>query len=139
MAEGEKVIEGLYYSKEHEYVKVEGDLVIIGISDYAQHSLHEITFVEIAEAGTTAEANDEVGLVESMKASSDIVAPVGGEITEVNAELEDSPELVNQDPYGKGWMYKIEAEDKSELETLIKGPEAVEKWVLADIEKYAEE
>ena len=120
MAEGEKVIEGLYYSKEHEYVKVEGDLVIIGISDYAQHSLHEITFVEIAEAGTTVEANDEVGLVESMKASSDIVAPVGGEITEVNSELEDSPELVNQDPYGKGWMYKMKPSNlKADLEKLM--------------------
>lgn len=120
MAEGEKVIEGLYYSKEHEYVKVEGDLVIIGISDYAQHSLHEITFVEIAEAGTTVEANEEVGLVESMKASSDIVAPVGGEITEVNAELEDSPELVNQDPYGKGWMYKMKPSNlKADLEKLM--------------------
>ena len=120
MAEGEKVIEGLYYSKEHEYVKVEGDLVIIGISDYAQHSLHEITFVEIAEAGTTVEANDEVGLVESMKASSDIITPVGGEITEVNAQLEDSPELVNQDPYGKGWMYKMKPSNlKADLEKLM--------------------
>jgi glycine cleavage system H protein len=95
------------YSKDHEWIKVEGDVAVVGITDFAQNSLHEITFVEISEVGTVLEANGECGLVESMKASSDIFSPVSGEIVEVNAELEDAPEIVNEDPYGKGWMFKI--------------------------------
>ncbi len=95
------------YSKDHEWIKVEGDLVVVGITDFAQNSLHEITFVEISEVGTSLESNSECGLVESMKASSDIFSPVGGEIVEVNSELEDAPEIVNEDPYGKGWMFKL--------------------------------
>ncbi len=97
----------LKYSREHEWVKVENDIVIVGITDYAQNSLHEITYVEINEVGTTLEANQECGLVESMKASSDIFTPLAGEIVEVNSKLEDSPELVNESPYGEGWMFKI--------------------------------
>ncbi len=95
------------YSKDHEWIKTEGDLVVVGITDFAQNSLHEITFVEISEVGTSLETNGECGLVESMKASSDIFSPVGGEIVEVNSELEDAPEIVNEDPYGKGWMFKL--------------------------------
>jgi glycine cleavage system H protein len=106
------------YSKDHEWIKVEGDLVVVGITDFAQNSLHEITFVEISEVGTSLEANSECGLVESMKASSDIFSPVGGEIVEVNSELEDAPEIVNEDPYGKGWMFKIKP---SNLEVDIAG------------------
>ncbi len=102
-----EIKEELRYSKDHEWIKVEGDLAIVGITDYAQNSLHEITFVEISEVGTVLEANGECGLVESMKASSDIFTPVAGEIVEVNGELEDAPEIVNEDPYGKGWMFKI--------------------------------
>ena len=102
-----EIKEELRYSKDHEWIKVEGDLAIVGITDYAQNSLHEITFVEISEVGTVLEANGECGLVESMKASSDIFTPVAGEITDVNGELEDAPEIVNEDPYGKGWMFKI--------------------------------
>jgi glycine cleavage system H protein len=102
-----EIKEGLRYSKDHEWIKVEGDLAIVGISDYAQNALHEITFVEISDVGTVLEANDECGLVESMKASSDIITPVAGEIVEVNGDLEDAPEIVNEDPYGKGWMFKI--------------------------------
>lgn len=102
-----EIKEELRYSKDHEWIKVEGDLAIVGITDYAQNSLHEITFVEISEVGTVLEANGECGLVESMKASSDIFTPVAGEIVEVNGELEDAPEIVNEDSYGKGWMFKI--------------------------------
>ena len=102
-----EVKDGLSYSAEHEWVKVEDDIAIIGITDHAQNALHEITFVEISEVGTVLKANDECGLVESMKASSDIFSPIGGEIIEVNAELEDAPEIVNEDCYGKGWMFKI--------------------------------
>ncbi|NHI83376.1 MAG: glycine cleavage system protein GcvH [Candidatus Thorarchaeota archaeon] len=104
---GQSIPENLLYTKEHEWTKVEGDHVIVGISDFAQNSLHEITFVELPEVGTAVEANSECGLVESMKASSDIFSPVSGEIIEVNSELENAPELVNEDPYGAGWMMKI--------------------------------
>ncbi|MGD9381253.1 MAG: glycine cleavage system protein GcvH [Candidatus Thorarchaeota archaeon] len=107
MTEGTNVPEDLKYSKDHEWVKVDGDLVVVGITDYAQHSLHEITFVELPEVGSSVEADSECGLVESMKASSDLFSPLSGEIVEVNSNLEDAPELVNEEPYGKGWMFKI--------------------------------
>jgi len=102
-----EIKDDLKYSKEHEWVRIEGDICVIGITDHAQNSLHEITFVEISEVGTVLKANDECGLVESMKASSDLFTPVGGEIIEVNTVLEDAPETVNEDPYGAGWMFKI--------------------------------
>jgi glycine cleavage system H protein len=107
MTEGTSVPDKLKYSKDHEWIKIEGDLAIVGITDYAQHSLHEITFVELPEVGSSVEANSECGLVESMKASSDIFSPLSGEIVEVNSNLEDAPELVNEEPYGKGWMFKV--------------------------------
>ncbi len=97
----------LKYSAEHEWIKVEGDIAIIGITDHAQNALHEITFVEISEVGTVLKVNDECGLVESMKASSDLFTPIGGEIIEVNTELEDAPEKINEDCYGEGWLFKI--------------------------------
>ena len=103
-----KIPDDLYYTDEHEYVSPDDDgVVVIGITDYAQHSLHEITFVELPEVGSSVEADSECGLVESMKASSDIFSPLSGEIAEVNSDLEDAPELVNEEPYGKGWMFKI--------------------------------
>ena len=102
-----EIKDDLKYSKEHEWVRIEGDVCVIGITDHAQNSLHEITFVEISEVGTVLKANDECGLVESMKASSDLFTPVGGEIIEVNTVLEDAPETVNEDCYGAGWMFKI--------------------------------
>ncbi|MFW9886557.1 MAG: glycine cleavage system protein GcvH [Candidatus Thorarchaeota archaeon] len=111
MTEGTSVPDELKYSKDHEWVKVEGDLAIVGITDYAQHSLHEITFVELPEVGSSVEAHSECGLVESMKASSDIFSPLSGDIVEVNSSLEDAPELVNEEPYGKGWMFKIKPSD----------------------------
>ncbi|MDF1537830.1 MAG: glycine cleavage system protein GcvH [Candidatus Thorarchaeota archaeon] len=107
MSDGSDIRDGLYYSMDHEWSKVDGDIVTVGITDYAQNSLHEITYVEIKEAGVTLGANEECGLVESMKASSDIINPVAGEIIEVNGELEDAPEIVNESPYDRGWMYKI--------------------------------
>ncbi|MHA1962107.1 MAG: glycine cleavage system protein GcvH [Candidatus Thorarchaeota archaeon] len=120
MTEGTNVIEGLYYSKEHEWARVEGDLVVLGITDFAQHSLHEITFVEISEAGTVLSAGDECGLVESMKASSELYTPISGEIVEVNTALEDAPEIVNESPYEKGWMMKIKPSNlDEELKSLM--------------------
>ena len=110
----------LRYSKEHEWVKVQGDLVMVGITDYAQNSLHEITYVEINEAGTVLGAGQECGLVESMKASSDIFSPLAGEIVEVNTKLEDAPELVNESPYGEGWMFKLKPSNlDSDLAALL--------------------
>ena len=120
MAEGKDVRDDRKYSKEHEWAKVEGDLVLVGISDFAQNSLHEITYVEVSEAGTTVDINGECGLIESMKASSEIYSPIGGEITEVNSALEDAPELVNESPYEKGWLYKIKPSNlEADLESLM--------------------
>lgn len=122
MSEGKSVIKGLYYSKEHEWVKVESDdLITIGITDFAQHSLHEITYVEISvEVGTTINAGDECGLVESMKASSEIFTPISGEVLEVNPALELSPEVVNESPYDKGWLMKMKPSNlQEELATLM--------------------
>ncbi|TFH08155.1 MAG: glycine cleavage system protein GcvH [Candidatus Thorarchaeota archaeon] len=117
-----EIRDGLSYSAEHEWVRVEGDIVVIGITDHAQNALHEITFVEISEVGTVLKANDECGLVESMKASSDIFTPIAGEIIEVNTELEDAPETINEDCYGKGWMFKIKPSNlKADLAALMDG------------------
>jgi glycine cleavage system H protein len=119
-AKGTKVVDGLYYTKEHEWAKVQGDVVVVGITDYAQNALHEITFVEIKEPGTAVTAGEECGLVESMKASSDVFSPVSGQITEVNTALDDAPEIVNADPYGKGWMCKIKSPSlKQDLKKLM--------------------
>ncbi len=102
-----EVLKELKYSKEHEWVRIEGNLAVVGITDYAQNSLHEITYVEINEVGTALEVNQECGLVESMKASSDIFSPLAGEIVEVNTALEDAPEAINNAPYAEGWMFKL--------------------------------
>lgn len=119
--DGTEVKDGLYYTKEHEYAKIQGDVVVVGITDHAQNSLHEITFVEISEVDTVVKAGEECGLVESMKASSDIFSPVSGKIVEVNTELEDAPEIVNEDCYGKGWMFKIKPSNlKADLAKLMK-------------------
>jgi glycine cleavage system H protein len=120
MSEGTSVPDELKYSKDHEWIKIEGDLAIVGITDYAQHSLHEITFVELPEVGSSFEADSECGLVESMKASSDVFSPLSGEIVEVNSNLEDAPELVNEEPYGKGWMFKIKPSNlDAEIDALM--------------------
>lgn len=112
------------YYKEHEYVKMEGDIVVIGITDFAQNNLHEITYVELAEVGTTLKFGEEIGLVESMKASNELYTPIAGEIVEVNADLEDSPELINEDPYGKGWMIKVKPSNlQGDLDTLMSADE----------------
>ncbi len=122
MSDVSEVRDGLYYSREHEWAKTDGDLVVIGITDHAQNALHEITYVEIKEVGTTLSANEECGLVESMKASSDIFTPVAGEIVEVNNKLEDAPEIVNESPYDNGWMFKIRPSNlKGDLAGLMDG------------------
>lgn len=113
-----KVLEGLKYSKEHEWVKVEGNRAYIGITDYAQDSLGELVFVELPELETEVSEGDVLCVVESVKAASDIYSPVSGIVVEVNEELEDSPEKINESPY-ENWVAVIELSDPQELDTLM--------------------
>lgn len=113
-----KVIEGLYYSESHEYVKVEGDEAYVGITDYAQESLGNIVYVDMPEVDDEFAAEDDFGAVESVKAASDLVSPVSGTVVEVNEALEDQPELINQDAFGN-WIMKVKLSDKSELDALM--------------------
>jgi len=108
------------YAVTHEWARVEsGGLVSVGITDHAQHALGDVVFVELPERGTHIDAGDEAGVVESVKAASDIYAPVSGEIVEVNEALESSPELVNGDPYGEGWFFRMRPDSLEELEALL--------------------
>ena len=109
----------LKYSKDHEWIKLEGNTATIGITDFAQSELGDIVFVELPEEGDDLSQGDSFGSVESVKTVSDLVAPVSGSIVSVNEELEDSPELVNEDPYEGAWMMKVELSDESELEGLL--------------------
>ena len=113
-----KVIEGLYYSESHEYLKVEGNIGIIGITDYAQHALGNVVYVDMPDVDDEVEAGAEFGAVESVKAASDLNSPVSGTVVEVNETLEDTPELINQDAYAN-WIIKVEMSDESELENLM--------------------
>ena len=113
-----KVIEGLYYSESHEYVRVEGDVAYIGITDYAQHALGNVVYVDLPEVDDEITAGEEFGAVESVKAASDIIAPVSGTIIEVNDALDDQPELLNQDAY-ENWIIKVQLANKGELDNLM--------------------
>ncbi|HEU6442564.1 MAG TPA: glycine cleavage system protein GcvH [Microvirga sp.] len=107
------------YTKDHEYIRVEGDAGIVGISDYAQSQLGDVVFVELPSVGKTLSKGDEAAVVESVKAASEVYAPVSGEVVEVNSELEASPGTVNEDPAGRGWFMKIRLTDQSELDGLM--------------------
>ena len=109
----------LKYTKDHEWIRVEGEVAFVGITDFAQSELGEIVFVENEKEGETIEANEVFGSIEAVKTVSDLCMPVTGEILEVNAALEDAPELVNNDPYGEGWMIKIAIKDAAELNDLM--------------------
>jgi glycine cleavage system H protein len=109
------VPEELQYTRSHEWVRTEGDTATVGITDYAQDELGDIVFVELPEEGATFGAGDSFGAVESVKAVSDIYAPVGGEVIEVNEALNDSPEKINDDPYGDGWIIKLRVSDEGDL------------------------
>ena len=113
-----KVLEGLYYSESHEYVKVEGDFGFVGITDYAQNALGNVVYVDMPEVDDEVTAGEEFGAVESVKAASDLISPVTGVVIEVNEALEDTPELINQDAFGT-WIIKVELSDKSELDSLM--------------------
>lgn len=107
------------YTKDHEYIRVEGDAGIVGISDYAQGQLGDVVFVELPSIGKTLSKGDEAAVVESVKAASEVYAPVSGEVVEVNSELEASPGTVNEDPAGRGWFMKIRLTNQSELDGLM--------------------
>jgi glycine cleavage system H protein len=109
----------LRYSKNHEWVRVEGEKVIVGIDDYAQSQLGDVVFVELPEVGSVVACGDSFSVVESVKAVSDIYAPVSGEIIEVNEVLADTPECINEDPYGQGWIVVIQVKDASEVDNLM--------------------
>jgi len=113
-----KIIEGLYYSESHEFVKVEGEYAYIGITDFAQGQLGNVTYIEFPEVDDEISAGDSFGSVESVKAASDLTSPVSGVVVEVNEVLEDEPELVNKDAYSN-WLIKIKLSDPSELESLM--------------------
>ena len=113
-----KVIEGLYYSESHEYVKVEGDFAYVGITDYAQNALGNVVYVDMPEVDDEVEAGEDFGAVESVKAASDLISPVSGTVVEVNEALEDNPELINKDAF-KNWIMKVELSDKTELDNLM--------------------
>ena len=113
-----KVIEGLYYSESHEYVRVEGEYGYIGITDYAQHALGNVVYVDMPEVDDEVEAGEDFGAVESVKAASDLYSPVSGTVVEVNEALEDAPELLNQDAF-ENWIIKVQLSDKAELDNLM--------------------
>ena len=113
-----KTIEGLYYSESHEYVRIEGEYGYIGITDYAQHALGNVVYVDMPEVDDEVEAGSEFGAVESVKAASDLISPVSGTVVEVNEALEDEPELVNKDAF-ENWIIKVELSDKAELDNLM--------------------
>jgi glycine cleavage system H protein len=113
------IVEGLLYTKQHEWTRVEGDIATIGITDYAQMMLGEIVFVELPTVGTEVRSDSEIAVVESTKAASDIFSPVTGKVTTVNSALESEPELINKDCYNSGWICKIEIADDTSLEALL--------------------
>jgi glycine cleavage system H protein len=117
------VPEGLYYSKDHEWLRVEGETGTVGITDHAQNSLGDVVYVELPKAGETFAAHDTFGSVESVKAVSELFLPVAGEVTEVNESLTDEPEKVNTDPYGDGWMLRLKLSNRGEVDSLLSAAE----------------
>ncbi|MEM0313325.1 MAG: glycine cleavage system protein GcvH [Candidatus Bathyarchaeia archaeon] len=125
--DGYEVPEGLYYSKDYGWVKIEGDKVRVGITDYAQKQLREIVYAELPSPGSTIRQNETYGTLESVKAVSDLIAPISGTVEEVNEEVQSSPEILNEDPYGKGWLLVVKpANLQVELAKLMNFNQAVE-------------
>ncbi len=113
-----KILDDLRYADSHEWVKLEGDVATVGITDYAQHALGNIVYVDMPEVGDEVTQGEDFGAVESVKAASDLVSPVSGEVVEINEALEDEPELINQDAYG-AWIMKVKVSDASEIDNLL--------------------
>jgi len=114
-----EIPEGLIYTKEHEWIKVEGNEIVVGITDYAQNALTDVVWVELPELGVSVKSMESFANVESVKSVSEIYAPVSGEVIEINEDLEDAPETVNSDPYGDGWICKMKMDDSGELDALL--------------------
>ena len=137
--QGYHMPEDLYYEENHFWVKQEGDICVMGMDDFAQKMAGEIVYVQLPGEGKKLEQGKRFAKMESGKWLGKVMAPLSGELFAVNEDLETHPEKINADCYGAGWLFKIKPDDLSELDNLIHGPEAIEKWVLADIKKYAEE
>lgn len=116
----------LYYAKTHEWLRIDENIATVGITDFAQNQLSDITFVELPDVGREVEAGDEVAVVESVKAASDIYSPVAGTIVEVNGDLEDSPDMINASPYDAGWLFKIELRKEEDVDNLMSAEEYAE-------------
>jgi glycine cleavage system H protein len=127
------VPEGLYYSKDHEWLKVEGETGTVGITDHAQSALGDVVYVELPKSGETFGAHETFGSVESVKAVSELFIPVAGEVTEVNESLQDEPEKVNTDPYGDGWMVRIRVSDQGAVDGMLSAAE-YEDYIKSDTE-----
>ena len=117
------ILENLRYTKDHEWVAVDGDTATIGITDYAQHSLGDVVYIELPKVGEKLAAHDSFGSVESVKAVSEVFTPISGEIQEANESINDTPEVVNSDPYGEGWMIKIKMDNAGEADALLNAAE----------------
>ncbi len=121
--------DNLYYTKDHEWLRLEGEEAVVGLTDFAQKQLGDIIYVDLPQPGRVLEAHQAIGSVESVKSVSDVYSPVSGEVVAVNPELAQTPDLINKDPYGQGWIVRLKIKDKSELNNLMKA---------ADYEKYLE-
>ncbi len=135
---GYNMPEDLYYEPNHWWVKQDGDLLVMGMDDFAQKLAGEIVYVQLPDDGKKITAGKKLAKVESGKWLGKVIAPVNGVIDSVNEELEENPGLINEDCYGKGWMYKIKPDDAGDLSKLITGAEALTKWINEEIEKYAD-
>jgi glycine cleavage system H protein len=134
--QGYNMPDDLYYEEHHYWVRVDGATLVVGMDDFAQQMAGEIVFIQLPFEGKKLKKGKKFAKVESGKWVGTVYAPVNGELLSSNEKLETNTELINQDCYGKGWMYKIKPDDMAEVDNLIYGPKAVEKWLLADIEKY---
>ncbi len=109
----------LFYAKTHEWVALNGDIATVGITDFSQNQLSDLTYVELPEVGTVFEAGEEAAVVESVKAAADVYAPVAGEVIEINADLDDAPELINKDSFGKGWLFKLKVVNEADVDNMM--------------------
>jgi glycine cleavage system H protein len=134
--QGYNMPDELYYEENHFWVKEEGELLVMGMDDFGQKMAGQIVYVQLPETGKELAAGKKFAKIESGKWLGKVFAPVSGELAAVNEQLETNPELINEDCYGKGWLYKIKPVEKGEIQKLLHGREAVEKWLLADIERY---
>jgi glycine cleavage system H protein len=136
---GYNMPEELYYEENHFWIKDEGDVLVMGMDDFAQTLAGEIVYVQLPDEGKKLKLGKKFAKIESGKWLGKVFAPVSGELVAVNEELEMNPGLINDDCYGKGWLYKIRADDKSELNNLMRDQESIDKWLEAEIEKYVKE